>query len=64
MQKSFSFDWSYLRDIEIEGWFLAGGINSENLNEAKNISKKIDISSELMPQIFNSIGINLYFERV
>ncbi|MDC0205296.1 phosphoribosylanthranilate isomerase [Pelagibacteraceae bacterium] len=45
MQKSFSFDWSYLKNIEIEGWFLAGGINSKNLVEAKNISKKIDISS-------------------
>jgi len=45
MQKSSSFDWNYLKDIEIKGWFLAGGINSENLNEAKNISKKIDISS-------------------
>ena len=47
MEKSFSFNWDYLKNIEIEGWFLAGGINIHNLNKAKNITKKIDISSAL-----------------
>jgi len=47
MEKSFSFDWSYLKSIEIKGWFLAGGINIHNLNKVKNITKKIDISSAL-----------------
>ena len=47
MEKSFSFNWDYLKNIEIEGWFLAGGINIDNLNKAKNITKKIDISSAL-----------------
>ena len=47
MEESFSFDWNYLKNIEIEGWFLAGGININNLNKVKNITKKIDISSAL-----------------
>ena len=47
MEKSFSFNWDYLKSIEIEGWFLAGGININNLEEATKITQKIDISSGL-----------------
>jgi len=47
MEKSFSFNWDYLKDIKIKEWFLAGGININNLDKAKNITKKIDISSAL-----------------
>ena len=47
MEKSSVFDWSYLKNIEIREWFLAGGININNLEEASKISKKIDISSGL-----------------
>ena len=47
MEKSSSFDWSYLKNIEINDWFLAGGININNLEKASKISKKIDISSSL-----------------
>ena len=47
MEKSSSFDWNYLKNIEIKEWFLAGGININNLDKAKNISQKIDISSGL-----------------
>ena len=47
MEKSFSFNWDYLKNIEIEGWFLAGGININNLEKASKISQKIDISSSL-----------------
>ena len=47
MQKSSIFDWSYLKNIEINEWFLAGGINTNNLEKASKISKKIDISSSL-----------------
>ena len=47
MEKSSSFDWDYLRDIKIKRWFLAGGININNLEKAKNITQKIDISSSL-----------------
>jgi phosphoribosylanthranilate isomerase len=47
LEKSFSFDWSYLKNIELESWFLAGGININNLDIAQNITKKIDISSGL-----------------
>jgi len=47
MEKSFSFNWDYLKNIEISGWFLAGGININNLEKATNIAQKIDISSGL-----------------
>ncbi len=47
MEKSSTFDWSYLKNIEINDWFLAGGININNLEKASKISKKIDISSSL-----------------
>ena len=47
MEKSSIFDWSYLKNIEINEWFLAGGININNLEKALKISKKIDISSSL-----------------
>ena len=47
MEKSAIFDWSYLKNIEINEWFLAGGININNLENASKISKKIDISSSL-----------------
>ena len=47
MEKSSIFDWSYLKNIEIKDWFLAGGININNIEEASKISKKIDISSSL-----------------
>ena len=47
MEKSSIFDWSYLKNIKISEWFLAGGININNLEKASKISKKIDISSSL-----------------
>ena len=47
MEKSFSFEWEYLKNIQIKDWFLAGGINIDNLELAQNITKKIDISSSL-----------------
>jgi len=47
MEKSSIFNWIYLKDIEIDEWFLAGGININNLEKASKISKKIDISSSL-----------------
>ena len=47
MEKSSMFDWNYLKNIEINEWFLAGGININNLERVSKISKKIDISSSL-----------------
>jgi phosphoribosylanthranilate isomerase len=47
MEKSLSFNWDYLKKIKIESWFLAGGVNINNLNHAQSIAKKIDISSGL-----------------
>ena len=47
MEKSSVFNWDYLKNIEIREWFLAGGIDINNLEKASKISKKIDISSSL-----------------
>jgi phosphoribosylanthranilate isomerase len=47
MEKSSSFNWNYLKNIKIYDWFLAGGININNIKKASKISKKIDISSSL-----------------
>ncbi len=47
MEKSSIFDWSHLKNIEINEWFLAGGININNLEKASKFSKKFDISSAL-----------------
>ena len=47
MEKSSVFNWSYLKDIKIKEWFLACGININNIEKALKISKKIDISSSL-----------------
>ena len=47
MEKSSTFNWDFLKNIEIKDWFLAGGINIGNLDKAKNIAQKIDISSSL-----------------
>ena len=47
LEKSSSFEWSYLKNVKIKEWFLAGGISINNLTEALKISKKIDISSSL-----------------
>ena len=47
MEKSATFNWDYLKNVKIKGWFLAGGVNTNNLREAKNITQKIDISSSL-----------------
>ena len=47
MEKSSSFNWGYLKNIEIKGFFLAGGIGLDNINQAIKTSKRIDISSKL-----------------
>ena len=47
MEKSSLFNWNYLKNIEIKSWFLAGGININNINQASRITQKIDISSSL-----------------
>ena len=47
MEKSSTFKWIYLKNVKIKGWFLAGGININNLKGATNIAQKIDISTSL-----------------
>jgi len=66
MEKSSVFDWSHLKNIKIKGWFLAGGININNLEIASKISKKIDISSSLedTPGVKSSKKISDFLLRV
>jgi phosphoribosylanthranilate isomerase len=66
MEKSSIFDWSYLKNIEISEWFLAGGININNLEKASKISKKIDISSGLEdnPGIKSSKKVSDFLKQV
>ncbi len=47
MEKSSIFNWDYLKNIKIKNWFLAGGININNIAQATKITQKIDISSAL-----------------
>ena len=47
LEKSSMFNWNYLKNIKIKSWFLAGGINIDNINNALKITSKIDISSSL-----------------
>ena len=47
MEKSSIFDWSYLKNIEINEWFLAGGININNIEKASRVARKLDINSGL-----------------
>ena len=47
MEKSSTFNWDYLKNVKIKEWFLAGGVNVNNLKKAINITQKIDISSSL-----------------
>jgi len=66
MEKSSIFDWSYLKNIGISEWFLAGGININNLEKASKISKKIDISSGLEdnPGIKSSKKVSDFLKKV
>ena len=47
MEKSSTFNWNYVKNIKVKEWFLAGGVNIDNIEKALKISKKIDISSSL-----------------
>ena len=66
LEKSSTFDWSYLKNIEINEWFLAAGININNIEKASKISKKIDISSSLEdnPGIKSSKKVSDFLLRV
>jgi phosphoribosylanthranilate isomerase len=66
MEKSSIFDWGLLKNLEINGWFLAGGVNLNNIIEASKISKKIDISSGLEdnPGIKSSKKISDFLARI
>ena len=66
MEKSSTFDWSYLKNIEIKEWFLAGGIDINNLEKASKISKKIDISSSLEdnPGVKSSKKISDFLQKI
>ena len=47
MEESSTFDWGYLKNIEINEWFLAGGININNIEKASRVARKLDINSGL-----------------
>ena len=47
MEKSSTFNWDYVKNIKVKEWFLAGGVNIDNIEKALKISRKIDISSSL-----------------
>ena len=47
MEKTSVFDWIHLNNIEIKDWFLAGGININNIEKASRITKKLDLNSSL-----------------
>jgi len=47
MEKSLIFNWDYLSNIKVKGWFLAGGIDINNVEQASKLTQKIDISSSL-----------------
>ena len=66
MEKSSIFDWNYLKNIKINEWFLAGGININNIEKALKISKKIDISSSLEdnPGVKSSKKISDFLQKV
>jgi phosphoribosylanthranilate isomerase len=66
MEKSSIFDWNYLKNIEIKEWFIAGGININNLEKASKISKKIDISSSLedTPGVKSSYKVSDFLQKV
>ena len=66
MEKSSIFNWNYLKNIVINEWFLAGGININNLEKASKISKKIDISSGLEdnPGIKSSKKVSDFLKKV
>ena len=57
---------SNLKNIEIDEWFLAGGININNLEKASKISKKIDISSSLEdnPGVKSSKKVSDFLQKV
>jgi len=66
MEKSLIFNWNYLKNIQINEWFLAGGININNLEKALKISNKIDISSSLedTPGIKSSRKVSDFLSKV
>ena len=66
MEKSAIFNWDYLKNIKIKNWFLAGGININNIDEAVKITRKIDISSALEdnPRIKSEKKVFDFLEKV
>jgi len=41
LEKSSTFNWNYLKNLKIKSWFLAGGININNLNLAIILQQKL-----------------------
>jgi len=47
MERSETFDFNLLKGVDISSYFLAGGINIKNVDQALKHSRKLDLSSGL-----------------
>jgi len=66
MEKSETFNFNLLNDIDIRSYFLAGGINITNVDRALQYTSKIDISSgvEVSPGIKDEKKIIDFINKV
>jgi len=66
MEKSETFKFNLLNNIDVSSYFLAGGINVSNVNKALQYTTKIDISSgvEISPGIKDEKKIIDFINKV
>jgi len=66
MEKSETFNFNLLNNIDINSYFLAGGINVSNVERALKYTSKIDISSgvEISPGIKDEKKIIDFMNKV
>jgi len=66
MEKSKTFNFNLLKNINISSYFLAGGINSSNVDKVLKYTSKIDISSgvEISPGIKDEKKIIDFINKV
>jgi len=66
MEKSETFNFNLLNNIDISSYFLAGGINVSNVNKVLQYTSKIDISSgvEISPGIKDEKKIIDFINKV
>jgi len=66
MEKSELFNFNLLDNLNISNYFLAGGININNIHQALHFTSKIDISSgvESEPGIKDIVKIKDFMNEV